>query len=65
MNKDTGKIRYFSNEEVIPKNWVHWPIHEIVEIKGCMFKTVRIDPHENTITFKGINKKAKKSLERS
>lgn len=65
MNQDTGEIRKFANDQIIPKGWIHWAIDEIVEVKGCMFRVMSIDHIENTIKLKGINRKTRKSIERS
>lgn len=65
MNSDTGEIRNFANDQIIPKGWIHWSVDEIVEVKGCMFRVKRIDASENIIELKGINRKTRKSIERS
>ena len=55
MNPDTGEMRMFEKGELIPKGWVEWNLHEIVEIKGCKFEVIGINIAENTIKLKGVS----------
>ena len=56
MNQDTGEIREFGINDLIPEKWVEWKLEEVVELKGCKFRVIQISVAEQTITLKGIGK---------
>lgn len=54
MNPDTGEIKEFKLGDLIPEGWIEWKLEDIVEVKGCKFRVIRINCAKNIIELKGV-----------
>ena len=62
MDRDTGDIRELESASDAKENEVVFKAGELIAIKGCMFKVLRMHPNpENTLVLQGLPLKAKEA----
>ncbi len=62
MDRDTGDIRELESASDAKENEVVFQAGELIMIKGCMFKVMRMHPNpENTLVLRGVPLKAEES----
>lgn len=57
MNPDTGEIKMFDSDELVPFGWSPLNKGEVVQIKDCYFKIQGINIQQQQIILKAISKR--------